>query len=135
MNMNIGDIFPSNYLKASDLKGRQVTVKIARIEMETIGQGKEASHKPVIYFEGKEKGLVANKTNMNMIASVCGQETDDWIGLDIILFEAMVDYQGQTKPAIRVRVPPRKVVRDTSPPPVRNVPDPVSADPDDEIPF
>jgi arabinogalactan endo-1,4-beta-galactosidase len=109
--MNVNEIFPSNYLKASDLKGAQPRVTIATVVMETLGQGADAQQRPVIYFEGKEKGLVANKTNMNAIATVFGDETDDWPGAEIVLFETMVDYQGKTTPAIRIKIPPRKPVR------------------------
>ena len=103
--MNVNEIFPSNYLKAADLKGAQPRVTIASIQMETLGQGKDAQDRPVIYFEGKEKGLVANKTNMSTIAAVFGDETDDWTGAEIVLFETMVDFQGKTTPAIRVKIP------------------------------
>ena len=108
--MNVNDIFPSNYLKAADLKGSQVRVTIDRVEVQMVGQGDEAQQKPIIYFIGKDKGLWANKTNMNAIAMVYGPETDDWHGAEIILFEAMVDFQGKVGPAIRVRIPPRKPI-------------------------
>src|SRR6185312_5132339 len=135
--MNVNDIFPSNYLKASDLKGAQVRVTIANVQMEMLGQGHDAQQRPVIYFEGKQKGLVANKTNMNVIAMVYGDETDDWTGAEIILFETMVDYQGKTTPAIRCKVPPRKPAQAVASRPVgatakREPPPPIM---DDEIPF
>jgi hypothetical protein len=117
--MNVNEIFPSNYLKAADLKGAQPRVTIATVVMETLGQGADAQQRPVIYFEGQEKGLVANKTNMNAIATVFGDETDDWAGAEIVLYETMVDYQGKTTPAIRVKIPPRKPVRAMQTP-VRN---------------
>jgi arabinogalactan endo-1,4-beta-galactosidase len=96
--------FPSDYLKAADLNNRNVRVKIDRVEMKDIG----GDHKPILYFIGTEKGMVLNKTNANNISIAYGDETDDWQGKDIILFEAMVDFQGKTVPAIRVRVPTAK---------------------------
>ena len=112
--MNVNDIFPSNYLKASDLKGAQPRVTIDKVELEILGQGAQAQQRPVIYFLGKDKGLVANKTNMGAIAMVYGDETDEWHGAEIVLFETMVDFQGKTTPAIRVKIPPRKPVASTS---------------------
>ena len=53
--MRISGAFPSPYLKAADLQGRRVPVKILRVEMQDFGD--EA--KPVVYFEGKSKGLGA----------------------------------------------------------------------------
>lgn len=101
---NINDAFPSNYLKASDLQGRQVTVKMDRAEYEKIGDDR----KLILYFEGKEKGMVLNKTNANNIGFIYGPDTENWAGEEITLFEAMVDFQGKTVPAIRVRAPARK---------------------------
>jgi len=102
--MRISEAFPSNYLRATDLQGKNVTAIIDRVELEEIG----GEHKPVIYFRGKEKGLVCNKTNANNIAAAYGDDTDGWTDGEIVLFPAMVDFQGRTVEAIRVRVPPRR---------------------------
>lgn len=127
---SINDAFPSNYLKAADLKGRQVPVKMDRAEFEMIGNDR----KLILYFSGKEKGMVLNKTNASNIAAAYGDNTDDWRDQDVILFEAMVDFQGKTVPAIRVKVPPRTPARTGKPAAAQG--DPRSdADMDDEIPF
>jgi len=102
--MQIGNAFPSQYLKAADLNNRQIAVTIDRIEMEEVGDGR----KPVVYFQNKEKGLVLNKTNAETIAAIYGQETDDWGGGEIILYPTETDFQGKRVPAIRIRIPPRK---------------------------
>lgn len=52
--------------------------------------------------------MVLNKTNANNIAFLYGEETDDWQGAEIVLFEAMVDFQGKTVPALRVRGPQKR---------------------------
>lgn len=104
--MRISEAFPSQYLKAADLQGHQVKVTIDHVDSEVIG----TDTKPVIYFVGKERGFVLNKTNANTIAAAYGDDTTDWKGADIILMEAMVDFQGRTVPALRVRIPPRKPV-------------------------
>ena len=103
--MNINDAFPSKYLKASDLQGRNHSVTIANVVTEDIGKGEE---KLIIYFQGHKKGMVLNKTNANNIAVLYGPETSDWTGQPIIIFEAMVDFQGKTVPALRVRGPQPK---------------------------
>ena len=116
--MRISSAFPSKYLKAADLQDRQVKVLMSRVETETIGD----DDRPVLYFQGKEKGLVLNKTNANSISAVYGDDTEDWRGGEIVLFETMVDFQGKTMAAIRCRVLARK-------------PEPNPAELDDEIPF
>ena len=60
--MRISSAFPSKYLKAADLQDKQVTVRMSHVETETIGD----DDRPVLYFQGKEKGLVLNKTNANV---------------------------------------------------------------------
>lgn len=128
--MRISDAFPSEFLKAADLQGRTVTLFISHVEMAEIGR----DERPVLYFKGKDKGLVLNKTNATNIATVYGDDTDDWAGGEVTLYEAMVDYQGKTVPAIRVRVPPRKPAN--AAPRQERQPERVSAPPmDDDIPF
>jgi hypothetical protein len=116
--MRISSAFPSKYVKAADLQGKQATVVISHVTMEMIGD----DERPILYFGGKEKGLVLNKTNANTIANVFGDDTEDWRGGEIVLFETTVDFQGKSMPAIRCRVPPRK-------------PEPKTPETDDEIPF
>lgn len=137
--VSINEAFPSNYLKAADLKGRNALVTISHADYEMIGDDK----KLVLFFDGKEKGMVLNKTNAGNIASAYGDDTDDWKGQQIVLFEAMVDYQGKTVAAIRVRQPmakdrpaqrarPQASEMNESPAPAGNA---SRGDMDDEIPF
>jgi hypothetical protein len=103
---NINDVFPTKYLSAADLQGQTVRLTISEVAVETLGQGNDQQRKPVLYFRGKTKGLALNKTNSNTIANVYGFETDDWIGAEIDVYPAMVDYQGRQVEAIRLKVPP-----------------------------
>ena len=102
--MKISDAYPSNYLKAADLQGKNILLKMDRVEYEKIGE----DEKPVLFFVGKQKGIVLNKTNSAKIAAAYGDETDDWRDQEIVLFPAMVDYKGETVEAIRVRAPQPK---------------------------
>lgn len=101
--MKMSDAFPSKYLKAADLNGARVRVTIDRVVFEEIGQGEDKDRKPVLYFKGKEKGVVMNKTNATNIALMYGDEMDDWAGVSVELFPAMVDFQGRSVEAIRIR--------------------------------
>jgi arabinogalactan endo-1,4-beta-galactosidase len=116
--MRISTAFPSKFLKAADLQGRQVKAVMSHVETETIGD----DNRPVLYFQNKEKGLVLNKTNANSISAIYGDDTDDWRGGEIVLVEAMVDFQGKTMAAIRCRVSARK-------------PEARAAEIDDDMPF
>lgn len=99
--MKMNDVFPSKYVKADDLRGKQALCVISHVTLEKIGD----DTKPVIYFQGKEKGLVCNKTNFGRIAFVYGDESDDWTGREIVLYPEMTDFQGKPMWAIRVKPP------------------------------
>jgi arabinogalactan endo-1,4-beta-galactosidase len=122
--MKMNEIYPSKYLKADDLQGREVRVTMQAVELEKIGD----DNKPVLYFKGKDKGVVLNKTNAGTISMAYGDDTDDWFDQPLILFSVMVDFQGKVAPAIRCRVPTAKDNR-TAAPAKRE--DPISSGPID----
>lgn len=103
--MKATEAFPSKYISAADLGGQEAVVKITHVTTEEIG-GKQ---KFICYFAGKKKGLVLNKTNWNTIVRITGMEdSDDWTGAEVCLFEAMVDFQGESVPATRIKAVPRR---------------------------
>lgn len=99
--MKLNDVFPSKYIKAADLQGGSPTVEISDAQIEQLGDDR----KLVIYFKGKQKGLVCNRTNADAIAYLYGDDTDGWIGKKIMLTSQLVSFQGKTTPAIRVQPP------------------------------
>lgn len=99
----IGQMFPSKYLKASDFDESGSVLTIDRVEMETVGQGKDADDKPIVYFKELEKGLVLNKTNAGIISNLHGDDTDDWEGKLVTLYATEVQFQGDMVEAIRVK--------------------------------
>ena len=104
--MDINAAFPTKYIKAADLQGREIQVIIDRVVMEPMDKRGQQVMTPIIYFQGKQKGLVLNKTNAKNVAAIYGTNTDGWIGKSITLMSAWVDYQGQTVEAIRIRPAP-----------------------------
>jgi len=100
--MNINQAFPSKYLKAADILGKTVQVVIRTVSLEKMEEDKE-ERKPVVWFEGKEKGVVMNKTNAQMIAHTYGDETDAWVGQTITLYTEPVSFQGRIVDSIRMR--------------------------------
>ncbi len=110
------DIFPSRFLKPDDLADgaggyRRVTVTIREVVLEDVGSERKA----VVYFRGKDKGLVLNRTNADELQAVCGSDdTDDWAGVSVALGVERVPFQGKRVPALRVQRP--AVRRDDHPP-------------------
>jgi hypothetical protein len=123
--MKGSDVFPGKYLRAADLNGHEPIVTIDRVEMEKFDDGP----KPIVYFVGKERGVVLNKTNWAAIADINGSDdSDDWKGTKIKLITAKVEYQGKRVPAIRNEE--AKGARQAPPPPP-----PAHELAEDEIPF
>jgi hypothetical protein len=127
--MKVSEAFPSKFISAADLQDRNHRLVMKHVEMDKIGDDR----KPILYFRGKEKGLVLNKTNANSIASAYGDDMDDWMGKEIILFPTMTDYQGKQVEAVRVRAPQPK----DGPSPSAQQRQPAQSDDfhDDPIPF
>jgi hypothetical protein len=103
--MKASEAFPSKYLKASDLEGKNRLAIMDYVQIEKLGD----DERPVLYFQGQEKGLVLNRTNTEAIATLYGDEMNDWQGQEIVMFKAMVAFKKETVPAIRVRAPTRRV--------------------------
>lgn len=103
--VNINTVFESDYLKAADLDGKPHLATITKVELETMRDNKQ---KLCVSLKEWDKGLLLNLTNANNIAAFAGPETDDWIGKQIVLFTAWVDFQGKSTEAIRVRPPKHK---------------------------
>ncbi len=105
--MLISSAFPSTYLRAADIPaGQQVVVNVDRVEIEDVGgNNNPADQKPVLYFAGKQKGLVLNQTNSHVIEAAYGDETDAWHGQPLALFQTTTDFKGTVVPCLRVKLP------------------------------
>lgn len=109
--MKVSQVFSGEYLKAADLQGREPTVVIEKVELKEFDDG----NKFLITFQDKKKGLVANKTNAGRIALLYGDDTDEWLGKEIVLYTDIVDFQGKPTEAIRVRGPQKAAVAGDAP--------------------
>jgi hypothetical protein len=106
--------FQSNYLGAVDLDGPTQFI-IESIDEELIGRDKEP--KVVITLRGQRKKWIINRTNARSLAKMFGDDTDNWIGKTITLITPVVEFQGESKPAIRVMAKP--MIRRPAPPPIK----------------
>lgn len=98
--MDIGSAFPGTYLKATDLKGKDVKLLMGDVTIEDLGDDR----KPVLHFQNTERCVVLNKTNSAIISEMYGTETANWIGQTITLYPARVEMKGAIVDAIRVRL-------------------------------
>lgn len=97
-------MYDSEFLYAFDLDGKDVTVTIERAEAGTlVGSGGRKTKKPIVYFEGKTKGLALCKTNARTIAALYGNDTDKWKGQKITLFPTTTQFGPDTVECVRIR--------------------------------
>lgn len=113
MSRSSKDWFPSKYLKAEDLGTNRPIVTIARVDLELVGKGKDATDKPVVYFaEPKVKPAVLNKVNSEMIEEIAGtDDPDEWPGVRVQLYATKTEFQGKRVDCIRVCAPPRPATK------------------------
>jgi hypothetical protein len=133
MQMKKDDVFPSKYLKWSDLKGKPITVTIERAPLELLKspEGKE-ENKIVLYFRGAKKALPLNVTNFDACADVCGADTEDWPGHAVELYPDKTKMAGKTVDCLRIRPPAQRELPKQKPPTEEPPP---ADDMDDSIPF
>lgn len=73
-----------SYLKQEDVPEPAV-VTISGAGEESLEENERP--KLILYFKELEKGLVCNKTNINMLISMCGDDdTDRWINSQVLLY-------------------------------------------------
>lgn len=97
-------MYPSEYLAACDLGGKEVSVKILSVSLEEIhGADGRKETKPVVTFEKAKKRLVLCKTNAKAIAKRHGTDTDDWTGKSVTVYPTTCQAFGAEVECIRVR--------------------------------
>jgi hypothetical protein len=117
--MTRDEIFPSKYLKASDLKGKAhiVTIESAPYEALKNLDGKEMQ-KIVLHFKNAEKTLPLNLTNFDAVCDATGcPDTEDWPGQRIELYPTRTTMGGKAVDCIRIRAPSASRPTAAVPPP------------------
>lgn len=93
--MKIEDVYPNKRLKHEDLGSREVTAEISEVGIAEFDDGKKLE----IHFKGKDKSFVCNKTNARILAAAFSDETDAWVGSQVVLYV----HQTGLGPGIAVR--------------------------------
>jgi hypothetical protein len=102
--VRVTELCPSPHLEALDVGdkiGDEVIVTIKGVRIAEVGQ--EKVRKGVVEFNEYDRGLVLNKTNSRMIASIHGAQTDQWKGKKLVLYRSETSFQNKTVPCIRVK--------------------------------
>ena len=73
----------NTWLKADELKGRTVTLEIESVEVVEFDNERGKERKLGLHLVGKDKGIIANRTNARNLIEAFGSDTDQWIGKKI----------------------------------------------------
>ena len=124
--------YPSEYLNAADLLGKQPNVVIDRAEIEEV-PGPDGKKKPrlVFSFRGHAKRWPVPKCCAKLLAHSFGKQTEAWIGKTIQLYETECMAFGETVECIRIRVPATGTTSASQT--KAQTPDPAGNSPQDEL--
>lgn len=104
--MNINEVInvDNRFLKAPDLKGRKIRVRIESFTVEDFKDMRGGSKKQIVLkFHGAQKVLGLNKINTKMIASMYGEEIDNWLGQEVVLYPSKTQNQtGEIVDCVRI---------------------------------
>jgi hypothetical protein len=82
-------LYPGRFIKTGDLLGKNVTLRIASIDLDELEGETGKKIKGVISFEKTEKQLALNKTNGICLKEMFGRKVQDWVGKRITLMPAL----------------------------------------------
>ena len=75
----------SRWLKAKDFVGQNLKAVISSVEIVHFDADERNPERNLggVRFEGKDKGLILNKTNTETLCEAYGPESDDWEGRNV----------------------------------------------------
>lgn len=103
--MKISDLYPSRYLRGSDLSG-PVIVQVQRVGMEKIYRPQEKGEVdvPILYVVGGSKGVILGKALAESVVQAIGEnDTDAWPGRKFVLYPQAMRVGGKDVVALRAR--------------------------------
>lgn len=122
--MKVSEVYPSNFISAGDLDGKELRLTIERVEDKNKVKREDGTpiDRIVIYFKGTPRGFVAGKTSARTIRLEHGNDMENWVGKQITIYptttkiaKAWAEKSGVpvledhgksvTVPCIRVKVP------------------------------
>tara|TARA_A100001201_G_scaffold143757_1_gene147270 strand:- start:19526 stop:20104 length:579 start_codon:yes stop_codon:yes gene_type:complete len=105
--MKLDDVY-SSWLKASQIEDRApMYAPINRVYTHTFKEQSGDEKQQIVIDVGERVDFPLNATNAKAIAAIYGDETDNWIGQQIILFCTNENAFGQVHRVIRIDDPRR----------------------------
>lgn len=110
LELDYDQLFPGRFLKSGEFQGKDVTLTIADIRIESLPSDKGGERdKAIVTFKETKKELVLNRTNGECVKAMFGRRAKpDWIGKRVTFWPAPYtdSFTGEVGTAIRVRGSP-----------------------------
>jgi hypothetical protein len=126
----ISSVYTSRFIKSYELsKDTRTSAIIGGVTTEVFGNDfTDKLVAKLLLTDGAERDLVLNQNNAQRLAAAFGDNTDDWHGLDVILWVEDIDFRGETVASIKIGPAPPPMLPAPPKPPVKD-------ELDDDIPF
>ena len=105
--MKVSEMFPRRWLVGSDLEGKAFRVKIEAVQQEEVRtRTGQTEAKWVLHLHGAARGLILHRTIAQQVADAVGSDdTQQWMGKEIVIYPLDMGVAGEKRIAIRVRKP------------------------------
>lgn len=102
--LSYDQLFPGRFIKAGEMDGKDVTLTIKDVYLDTIEQedGREKAQ-AVVAFQEIARELALNKTNGQCLRAMWGDRVDEWIGKRVTLFPER-DASGLSDSGVCIRI-------------------------------
>ncbi len=101
MNIYSTDLF--TYLSGDMIGKGQIILTIAGFTQEDVNNGRGGKQvKQMLSFKERDKKMILNKTNANVLIGNLGPETDNWIGARIAIGAPIIDAFGKSQRSPRI---------------------------------
>jgi hypothetical protein len=100
-------MFKGEFIAAVEFGDKQPTLTIASVKLCKLeSEDGRQKDKGVVFFEGKDRGWVMNRTNATCLAAMFGDDTASWNGKRVTLYATLVQVGKKKEPRIRVKGSP-----------------------------
>jgi hypothetical protein len=102
--MNINEMTPSKYLKQSDVQGEVLVTVQGLKKVNVAREDDEPEYRWTIKFQEFEKPMVLNTTNIKRMGKALGDDTDGWVGGQVVLYvDPDIEFGGNIVGGLRIR--------------------------------
>lgn len=102
--MKIGQMIESKYLKQSDVDGEMLVTVRKLVRVNVARDDEDPEYRWTAKFDEFDKPMVLNATNIKRMGKALGDDTEDWIGQQVVLYvDPDIEFGGNVVGGLRVR--------------------------------